>query len=211
MATLNITTIPAATVPAGKIQVTARARAGKDKDGKKTEITAANRSRSVLIDEFRPAVSNKYMNIVCAALYETAKQQLDAQWTADANIKETESTLYTEDALLAYAARESESKKLTGDAIVLWWNQSELKKSLVSSAKYSDKQLGALVEQLKNIAAPTPDYNEEKALKRIATLGMHEADMEHDVCIAMIAKLQRILDKIKAERDKIGDVAELDL
>ena len=211
MATLNITTLPAATVPAGKIQVTARARAGKDKDGKKTEITAANRSRSVLIDEFRPAVSNKYVNIVCAALYETAKQQLDAQWTADANIKETESTLYTEDALLAYAARESESKKLTGDAIVLWWNQSELKKSLVSSAKYSDKQLGALVEQLKNIAAPTPDYNEEKALKRIATLGMHEADMEHDVCIAMIAKLQRILDKIKAEREKIGDVAELDL
>jgi hypothetical protein len=211
MATLNITTVPAATVPVGKIQVTVRARAGKDKNGNKTEITAANRSRSVLIDEFRPAVSNKYLNIVCAALYDTAKQQLDAQWSADANIKDTESTLYTEDALLAYAARESESKKLTGDAIVLWWNQSELKKSLVAAGKYSDKQLGALVEQLKNIAAPTPDYNEEKALKRIATLGMHEADLDHDVCVAMIAKLQRIIDKIKAERDKIGDVAELDL
>lgn len=211
MATLTITTVPATTVPAGKIQITARARAGKDKDGKKTEIAAANRSRSILIDELKPAVSDKYLHLVTAALYETAKQQLDAQWTADANIKETDSALYIEDGLLAYAARERESKKLTGDAIVAWWNQSELKKGLVASKKYTEKQIGQLVEQLKNIAAPTPDYNEEKALKRIATLGMHESDTEHEVCAAMISKLQRIIDKIKAEREKIGDAAELDL
>jgi len=211
MATLTITTVPATTVPAGKIQIIARARGGKDKDGKKIEIPADQKSRSIIIDELKPAVSSKYVSLVCAALYETAKQQLDAQWVKDPMIRETDSALYLEDALLAYAARESESKKLTGDSIALWWNQSELKKSLVESKKYSDKQLGILVEQLKNIAAPVPDYNEEKILKRIATLGTHESDVEHEVCAAMITKLQRMHQKILEERAKIGDAADIDI
>lgn len=207
MATIIITTVPAATVPAGKIQITARTRAMKDKEtGKAKEIPADQRSRSILIDELTPAVSKKYLSIVCAALYETAKQQLDAQWVANALIRETDTALYTEDALLAYAARES--GKLTGETIVLWWNQSELKKQL--SAKATDAQLAKLVGELKNIAAPTPDYNEEKALKRIATLGSHDADTEHEVCAAMISKLQRIIDKIRAEREAIGSAEELD-
>jgi hypothetical protein len=209
MATLTITTVPAATVPAGKVQITARTRAMKDKEtGKAKEIPADQRSRSVLIDELTPAVSKKYLNIVCAALYETAKQQLDALWVANPLVREMDSALMTEDALLAYAARESESKKLTGEAIVLWWNQSELKKEL--SKKATDAQLARLVGELKNIAAPTPDYNEEKALKRIATLGTCESDTEHDVCAAMISKLQRIIDKIRAEREAIGSTEELD-
>lgn len=208
MATLTITTAPAATVPKGQIQIIARTRASKDADGKKQTIAADQKARAIIINELTPAVSSKYVHLVCAALYETAKQQLSDQWEANAAIKETDSALYTEDALLAYAARTSESKKLTGESIVLWWNGSALKAELSKTA--TDAQLARLVSELKNIAAPTPDYNEEKALKRIATLGKHESDVDNETCAAMIQKLQRIIDKIQAERAAIGDAAELD-
>lgn len=212
MTIITVTSVPASTVAKGTLQITARTRAVTDKaTGKKAVIDAANRSRSIIIPEFQPQVSSKYVACVVALLMEAGKDQLGEQWEQTPSITETDSALYTEDALLAFLARKSESKKLTGDAIAAWWNQSGLKAHLVSSNKYSDKQLGALVEQLKNIAAPTPDYNEEKALKRIATLGMVEADLEHEVCAGMIAKLQRIIDKIKAERDAIGSAEELEI
>ena len=209
MAQLTITTVPATTVAPGTIQITARTRAVTDKTtGKKTEIAADQRSRSITIPELTPSVSAKYMDIVCSALYEAAKQQLGQQWAEDPQIKETSSDLYTENALLAFAVRESEGKKLNSAAILAWWNASEIKKTL--SAKANTKQLTRFAEELENIAAPVPNYSEEKAIKRIATLGTHDSDLENEVCQQLIAKLQRLVNRIQAERAKIGDVEELD-
>lgn len=209
MAMLTITTVPATTVTPGTIQVTARTRATTDKaTGKKTEIATDQRSRSILIQELTPGVSAKYMDIVCAALCEAAKQQLGQQWADEPSIKETNSELYTENALLAFAVRESEGKKLNSAAIIAWFNQSEIKKTL--AAKANAKQMTRFVEELENIAAPVPNYSEEKALKRIMTLGTHDSDMEHEACQQLIAKLQRLVNRIQAERAKLGDVEELD-
>ena len=209
MAMLTITTVPATTVSRGMVQVTARTRATTDKaTGKKTEISADQRSRSITIPELTPAVSTKYMDLICSALYEAAKQQLGQQWADDPQIQQTSTELYTENALLAFATRESEGKKLNSAAIIAWFNNSEIKKTL--AAKANAKQMTRFVEELENVAAPVPNYSEEKALKRITTLGTHDADLENEVCQQIIAKLQRLVTRIQAERAKLGDVEELD-
>lgn len=205
---ITVTTVPATTIPAGHLQVTAATRAVTDKaTGKRTEIAAANRSRSILIPEFTPQVSSKYAFLVVAALMDTAKAQLSAQWKDQPGLTEVSSALYTEDALLAFAARESESKKLTADAIATWYDQSELKAYVLTT--YNAQQQARFLGELKNIAAPVPSYNEEKALKRIATLGKFEGDMEHEVCAAMIAKLTNLVARIVAEREALGSLEEL--
>ena len=76
------------------------------------------RVRSILIPTLDvSAVPSKFSVFVAGALYETARQQLAALWKDDANIKETDSALFTVDGLLAFASRESESKRLTAESV----------------------------------------------------------------------------------------------
>ena len=48
-----------------------------------------------------------------------AGNQLATLWEADSSIKEVEEGLFTTDGLLTFAAREAESKRLTGESIKL--------------------------------------------------------------------------------------------
>jgi hypothetical protein len=208
VAKIAVSTVPAATVAPGFWQITARTRASTDKaTGKKTEIAADQRSRSIMIPECKPAVSSKYVSLVNSALAMTAKAQLEQQWTADPMLREVDAAAYTEDALLLFSAREAESKKLTAAAILAWFEQSELRKEF--AAKYTEPQIKRFASELENIAAPVPDYNEEKAVRRIAALGKHERDMEHEICQQMITKLQRRIEAMRKMREDIGDVAEI--
>jgi hypothetical protein len=208
----QVTTIPAAVVPTGFIQITARTRSVTDKTtGKKTEIPLHARSRSILIPEFSIDAPSKFVRLICNALEEIARQQLDAAWEANPGLLTVDTAAYSLDSLLLYAAREAESKKLNGASILAWWEQSELKRSM--QQRYSAAQLARFAASLENIAAPTlsaEHYNEDKALKRIVTLATHEADSEHPLVIQMIAKLQRYVDKLRATRDAIGSIEEID-
>lgn len=209
---LTVTTVPQLTVAKGYIQVTANTRSSTDKDGKKKEIPADQRSRSIIIPEFQPAVSSKYVSLVTSALATAAKEQLAQQWKAEPMLREVDAALYTEDSILAFCAREAESKKLTGAAILAWLDQSELGK-YVASKNYDAATLKNFRDSLENIAAPqlsVKHYNEEKALKRIALLGKHESDTEHEVCAAMIRKLTNYVEDIQKSREAIGDVAEVE-
>lgn len=212
IAKTQVSTTPANAVPVGQLQIIARTRATTDKaTGKKMEITTANRSRSILIAEFTPAVSSKYISLVSAALAEAAKQQLAAQWEANPDLREVDTALYSEDSILAFCAREAESKKLTAAGIQLWWAQSELCKEF--TAAYKPGQLVRFLKELENLSAPVLSadmYNEEKALKRIVTLAKHERDAEHEIVGQMIRKLQSYCDRIKAVRDSIGSLEEID-
>jgi len=203
MALIQVATVPAAIVEKGKLQITARTRVGKDKK----EIPADQRSRSIVIPEFAPNVSSKYVSLVVAALSEAAKTQLAAQWEAEPMIREVDDALYTEDSIIAFMAREAESKKLTSASIVAWYEQSELKKEM--APKYNEAQIKKFVQQLENIAAPVPSYTEEAALKRIVSLGKHEKDAEHEVCAQMIAKLTRHVDMMKKKREEMFDMADM--
>jgi len=207
MTNLTVTSVAAATVLAGYLQITAGTRASKDAAGVKKEIPAADKSRSIIIPEFKPAVSSKYAFLVVSALMGCAKDQLTEQWKANPAIKEVEAGLYTEDALLAYAARASESKRLSTESITAWFEQSGLREELV--VKYSAKQMAQFAAALQHIAAPTIGWSEDVILKRIVTLGMVEADADHEVCAAMIRRLHARLEQIKAQRAALLQEEEL--
>lgn len=207
MTVISISTIPATVVPAGQLQITARTRKGKD--GK--EIPADQKSRSILVPEFTPNVSSKYASIVVSALTQTAIAQLSEQWKQDPLIRETDSALYTEDALLLYAAREAESKKLSGASIIAWFDESDCKKVVFANA--NEKQRKRFLASLENIAAPTlsaEHYNEERALKRIVTITASETDAEHPVVQQMVTRLTNYVNALRKAREEIGDVEELD-
>lgn len=199
------TVIPVATK--GFVPVTARTRMGKDKK----EIPADQKSRSILIAELTPNVDSKYAKFVTDALYSAAKNQLEDQWEKDPQLKEVDAALYTEDSILAYWATKAESKKLTAESIAAWFEESALKKSFV--AKYSAAQISKFAKELQHISAPVLSsdiYNEEKALKRIATLGSCEEDAENDIVAAMIRKLTAYVDRIRKVREEIGSVDSID-
>lgn len=205
-ATTQVTTVPAATVKPPFIQITVGTR--KTKGG--PEIKPENRSRSILVREWTPNVPSKFQALVNNALHETAKAQLAAMWKDNPAIKTVQVALFTEDSLLAYAAREAEGRRLNSDSIESWFLQSQLHNHLTTAANAKPAQIARFLAELKNLAAPVPDYNEEKALKRLSTLGMFDEDTEHEVCAQLITKLNSILEKIKAEREAIGSAEELD-
>ena len=209
---IAVSTIPAAVVPAGMLQVKAATRAVTDKaTGIKQDIPANQRSRSILIPEFSIDAPSKFVSLISSALGELAKQQLSAAWEANPDLREVDAAAYTLDSLLLFSAREAESRKLNSASILAWWADSELNRSMMT--RYTPAQLKRFVLSLENIAAPVLSaefYNEEKALKRIITLATHPADAEHPVVIQMIAKLQRYVDRIVAQRDAIGSIEEID-
>ena len=209
MTTIAVSTVPPASVPAGSVLIYASKRETTDKNGKKKEIPADQKYRAFLMPELTPSVSGKYLVFVRDALYAVAKQQFESQWKDQPMLREVKAADYVEDSLLAFAAREAESKKMTSDAIVAWYNASLLKQWV--SENYNEAQQTKFLEELCNIAAPVPKYNEEKATKRIATLGKFAEDTEHEVCAAMILKLQRIVDAFKLAAAEEAKAAALDI
>lgn len=209
---LTVSTVPATTVQAGYLQVTANTRAVTDKEtGIKKEIRIEERSRSIIIPEFSIDAPSKFVSLITGALHSLAIQQLKETWKNDPDVKQVTAASYTLDSLLLYAAREAESKKLNSASILAWWDSSDLRRDM--QQRYSPAQLKRFVLSLENIAAPVLSaefYNEEKALKRIVTLATHPADAENPIVIQMIAKLQRYIDRIVAQREAIGSIEEID-
>jgi hypothetical protein len=209
---IAVSTIPATVVPAGMLQIVTRTRATTDRStGVKTEVPLHQRSRSILIPEFHIDAPSKFISLIAAQLVELARYQLSAAWEANPDLREVDAAAYTLDSLLLFSAREAESKKLNSSSILAWWQDSELQRAMMT--RYTPAQLKRFVLSLENIAAPVLSaefYNEEKALKRIVTLAAHSADAEHPVVIQMIAKLQRYVDRIIAQRDAIGSIEEID-
>lgn len=207
---LTVTSVPAATVPVGMLQIVAGTRAVRDKaTGKLQEIPTDQRARAVLIPEFHIDAPSKFVALISSALGELAKKQLSDQWESNPELREVDAGSYTLDSLLLYSARKAESEKLNSTAIADWWKESSLRKT--AQSRYNPAQIARLLEELENIAAPVLNpkyYNEEKALRRIVSLA---SDSDHPIADKMIAKLQRYVDKIRAERESIGDAIELDI
>jgi hypothetical protein len=108
-----LTTVPTA-IERGFVPIIARTRAAKGK-----VIAPENRLRAICISE--PDVSDlpsKWAMFASAQLGRIAVAQLQELWEQQGSaLTETHAGLWTTDALLAYAAREAESKRLTADSI----------------------------------------------------------------------------------------------
>lgn len=191
---LTITTIPApaATVPAGMFQTTATARATKGKI-----IPADQRSRSVVHPQWEPTCEDKYKFHIVAALAAAAKDLLTEVWREQGDPKEIDSALLTEDALLAYAARTAESKRLSGDAITTWYAESAIRADMIAAG--GEKQAAAVLARLQNLASPSPKYSLAQARAAIVAL---EGDADTDTGASLIAKLAKHIASLEAEMAK---------
>lgn len=211
VAKLQVSSVEPAEVPKGQVLVIARTRATTDRaTGKKKEIEAANRMRCVLIPELEVRIESKFVMFVLSALYDIAKDQLSALWEEHGDsMVEVDAAIWHVDALLGYAARKAETKKLSADSIVAWFATSELKKKLV--AKYNEKQIAALLDDLKAIASPVIPWSEEKLLKRIALIGGSEDDATTDVGASMIRKMSNRAEAMKKDREALGSMDDIEV
>jgi len=189
MTMLPITTVPALKVAAGHVQLTAGTRATKGK-----VIPPEQRSRSVVIPELVIQVERKYQALVIDALYQAGEDQLRALWK-NTDPKETDEALWTEDSLLAFATRQAESKRLNGETIAAWYEDSEIRAAMLKAG--GQKRADAVLARLQNLAAPQPSYSLEQCQSAIVLLA---EDAGSDLGRTLIMKLQRIIERIEADR-----------
>jgi len=189
MSMLPITTVPSLKVEPGFVQLTAGTRATKGK-----VIPADQRSRSIVIPELTPQVERKFLSLVIDALYQAGEDQLRALWK-ESDPKESDSTLWTEDSLLAFANRQAESKRLNGDTILAWYEDSAIRAAMIKAG--GEKRAAAVLARLQNLAAPQPSYSLEQCQSAIVLLA---DDAASDMGRTLILKLQRIIERIESDR-----------
>lgn len=102
------------TVTPGMVEIFAGQRPSKNKT-----VDAANRVRSILVPELTvpDGVPSKFARVVLAALYDAARAQLAAAWEQNPALQEVSASAYTIDGLLAFAAVQAESRRLTSETI----------------------------------------------------------------------------------------------
>jgi hypothetical protein len=211
MTTLTVHTIAQA-AQAGFEPVTVGTRATIDKEtGKKREIPADQRTRSIVIPELQvDSVPSKFQMLVLDALRNTAKAQLSALWEADANLREVPAAIWTVDSLLAFAAREAESKRLTKAGLHYWFEASQLNKLLI--AKNNPKVTADWQTKIVGLSAPNCTYSEAECNAIIATLLKPALSEDADSFMGqqIIAKLQRRIEALRKQLDEVS-IEELEL
>lgn len=189
MVMLPITAVPALKVESGYVQLNAGTRATKGKT-----IPPEQRSRSIIIPELTPTVEKKFFSLVLDALYQAGEDQLRALWK-ESDPKESDAALWTEDSLLAFATRQAESKRLNGDTILAWYEDSTIRAEMIKAG--GEKRAAAVLARLQNLAAPQPSYSLEQCQSAMVLLA---DDADTDMGRTLIMKLQRIIERLQADR-----------
>lgn len=212
VAKLQVSSVLPAAVPPKFVLIKCSARETTDKTtGKKKVIAAENRLRCVLIPELVvESVPSKFQIFVLNALYDVAKDQLDALWSENGDqMREVDAAIWSVDALLGFAARKAESKRLTKETIVAWFKTSKLYAAVLKAK--GEKFAAGLTSDLEAIAQTIIPWSEEKLLKTIAMIGKFEEDATADIGAAMIRKMDNRVTAIRKERESLGSIDEVDL
>ena len=147
-----------------------------------------------MIPELAPTVEKKFFSLVLDALYQAGEDQLRALWK-ESDPKESDAALWTEDSLLAFAARQAESKRLNGETIQAWYEDSAIRTEMIKAG--GEKRAAAVLARLQNLAAPQPSYSLEQCQSAMVLLA---DDAGSDLGRTLIMKLQRIIERIEADR-----------
>jgi hypothetical protein len=170
--------------------VEASARNGKNPDGTPRIVANANRLRCIVIPELSvDGVPSKFHSLVLSALRVTAKRQLESLWDADSMIQEVPAAIWSVDSLLLFAARESESKRLTKATLEQWFDDSGICKRLTE--KGDMKLLAAWKSDVVALAAPSISWVPAKCETVIATIMKADCDEDNAIGQQLVAKLQR--------------------
>jgi hypothetical protein len=188
-ATLPVFTTPqTCTAPMELVRVNARN--GKNEDGSRREVLAADRMRCIVIPELTvDGVPSKFQSIILDALRRTAKAQLDSLWTAEPMLRTVQAAIWSVDSLLLFAARETESQRLTKQNCADWFDSSKLAARLMT--KGDAKLLAQWKETICGMAAPTIATSEKQCNAIIATIGKDDSDSESLIGAQIINKLAK--------------------
>ena len=195
--TITVSTVAPVAIERGFVPIIARTRAAKGK-----VIPQHDRLRCIQISE--PDTSDlpsRWAMFAAAQLGRIAVAQLQELWAQQgAALKETDSSLWTTDALLAYAAREAESKRLTGEAITA--------ASTAFLATVNPQAQKAAAEILASMAAPVKRGNEKQLFnlhaKLVSWITAQEDDTDADepnpILTTVAHKMHERAEELKAQR-----------
>lgn len=209
---LQVSSVKPAAIPPKMVLVLQGARETTDPVTKQKKVIAPeNRLRCVLIPELVvDSVPSKFQQFVLTALYDVAKSQLNDLWEENGNgMTQVDANIWHVDALLAYAARKAESKRLSKETIAAWFAGSKLRAAVLKAK--GDAFTAGLLKELQEISATVLDWSEDKMLRTIAMLGKFEDDASSDIGAAMIRKLDNKIQAMRKARDELGSIDELDL
>jgi hypothetical protein len=191
--------------PAEKEEIVfATARNGKNEDGTKREVDNANRYRCIVIPELSiDGVPSKFHSLCLQALRDVAKAQFTNIWQQNPQIREVQAAIWSVDSLLLYAARETESKRLTKENLATWFDASNLCKELMQAG--DAKKLSNWKERICKLAAPTLDWGRDLcdlAILRLAS----DCDDENIIGKQLVAKLTARIDTLKRQLEEIAEL-----
>ena len=148
---ITISTVAPTSIERGYVPIIARTRAAKGK-----AIAPNNRLRAICITE--PDVSDlpsRWAMFASAQLGRIAVAQLQELWANEGdNLRETHAGLWTTDALLAFAARDAESKRLSGESITAAMSE------FLATVNPAAKETASAI--LASMAAPVKKGNEKQ-------------------------------------------------
>lgn len=198
MTAITVSSVRPVALAAGTIAVIANTRATK----KTGAIAEANKLRAIVVNEFDvSSLPSKWTMFAANQLHKVATQQLAALWETNGNAwTETDSALWTTDALLAFASRESESKRLTADNIT--------EQAAAFVATYDEAKRAPAMKVLVSMAAPAKQGTEKQcfALAEKLTLWIEADAMERDedanpVLLIVARKLAERAAEMKVQRE----------
>lgn len=104
---------------AATVEIFTTVRETTDKETKQKKVIPEDQKvRSIIVPHLDvTGLPSKFSVFVSGALLDVAKLQLAAIWKDNPQVREVAAAQFTTDGILAFAAREAESKRLTGDSI----------------------------------------------------------------------------------------------
>lgn len=202
---INITSVPADTIPADTIQLVAR---WKSTDNR--PIDAMNRARAVMLPATiwgdaniaATAHSPAFALFVNDAVEELAKSYLShicesSNWMRTTVPQED----FTLSSLLSWQQEQSAlSGRLSGDIIKSWASQST---TITSFRRTSgDKKADALVGMFVKLAAPNHGWSKDRASRMLANIFAKE-DADNNTGLRVMLKLQAIRDKEETQPEDL--------
>lgn len=209
VAMLTVSSAPILNADAGKEIVSVGQRNGKNADGTKREVAADQRYRGVQIPILsldQSGVPNKFQPMLLTALRKTAEKQLDACWEESTNgLREVPAAIWTVDSLILFAARVSESQRLSTERVNEWFKASKIGVYLAKEEKKFNQILALYQRFVPGVVSASEKHCDDM----LALLGRFEEE-ESPIWKGLMNKAQRRLETIKKEAAEISEDIDID-
>lgn len=204
VAMIAVSSAPILVADAGKEVISVGQRNGKNPDGTKREVAASERYRGLQIPCLsldQAGVPQKFQSMLLGALRKTAEDQLRACWEESTNgLREVPAAIWTVDSLVLYAARVSESQRLSTERVNEWFAESKIGVYLKQDAKKYAQILALYQKFVPGVVSAS----EKHCNDMIALLGRFD-DEDSPIWKALLNKAQRRIDALKKEAAEIAE------